>query len=408
MKMNLKHKDIVLQCAQRYESFYLYDESSISNSIEQLKTHFPQVDFLYSMKCNSNPRVLQCVFNHGLGADAASSEEVRLAKTAGLPEHRIYYSAPGKSDEDIRKTIFSSTLIADSIGEIERIGAMAEKMGTTARIGIRINPDFSFAEAGGNPSKFGIDEDQVIKFLETGPLRFVKIAGIHVHLKSQELNAGMLSEYYKNVLKLGKRFSHICGSLDFINMGSGMGVPFAQTDTPLDISALAASIQDDMKQFCLACPNTRIFIETGRYAVCKSGIYVTKVMDRKISHGKTYLILKNTLNGFIRPSLAKLISNYTGGAEAAGAEPLFTSTNGFEVLTLKDDRKTKEKVSLAGNLCTSSDMIAEDIYLPELGRGDVVIITNAGSYGAALSPFQFSSQERPKELFLTENGDVIE
>ena len=114
MKMNLKHKDIVLQCAQRYESFYLYDESSISNSIEQLKTHFPQVDFLYSMKCNSNPRVLQCVFNHGLGADAASSEEVRLAKTAGLPEHRIYYSAPGKSDEDIRKTIFSSTLIADS------------------------------------------------------------------------------------------------------------------------------------------------------------------------------------------------------------------------------------------------------------------------------------------------------
>ena len=103
-----------------------------------------------------------------------------------------------------------------------------------------------------------------------------------------------------------------------------------------------------------------------------------------------------------------MISNYTGGAEAAGAEPLFTSTNGFEVLTLKDDRKTKEKVSLAGNLCTSSDMITNYSNLPELERGDIVIITNAGSYGAVLSPFQFSSQERPKELFLTENGDVIE
>ena len=145
-------------------------------------------------------------------------------------------------------------------------------------------------------------------------------------------------------------------------------------------------------------------IEVGRYAVGKSGIYVTKVMDRKVSCGKTYLILKNTLNGFIRPSLARLVCIY-GGA-AAPCEPLFTSEDAFEIRTLKEDGAEKETVTLVGNLCTAADVAAENVTMPRLDVGDVVIFTNAGNYGAVLSPAQFSSQARPAAGFLREK-DVL-
>ena len=147
-------------------------------------------------------------------------------------------------------------------------------------------------------------------------------------------------------------------------------------------------------------------IEVGRYAVCKSGLYVTKVMDKKTSHGTTYLILKNTLNGFIRPSLAKLVEHYAVEETPASSEPLFTARDAFQFLTLKDEAPS-ETVTLVGNLCTATDVIAENIPMPHLECGDTVIITNAGGYAAVLSPLQFSSQERPAELFLTQSGEVI-
>ena len=140
----------------------------------------------------------------------------------------------------------------------------------------------------------------------------------------------------------------------------------------------------------------------------KSGIYVTKVMDRKVSCGKTYLILKNTLNGFIRPSLARLVCSYGGAANGCPApgEPRFTGGAASEIRTLKEDGAEKETVTLVGNVCTAADVAAENVTMPRLDVGDVVIFTNAGSYGAVLSPAQFSSQERPAEVFLRESGEV--
>lgn len=399
-------KHIISQCAETRDSFYLYDESCILHSIKQLKTNFPQIEFLYSIKCNPKPHVLNCVFKQGFGADAASAGEVRSARKAGLHAEKIYYSAPGKSAKDIEDCLGKATLIADSTGEIERIQAAAEKAGTVANIGIRINPDFSFDGEGGKPSKFGIDEAQAIAFLKENTFKNIKVTGIHIHLKSQELDDRVLSAYYERVFRLAEKFAQICGKLDYINMGSGMGVPYAPGDAPLDLPAVSAAVEKNLEGFRTAYPDTKCIIEVGRFAVCKSGVYVTKVMDRKESCGKTYLILHNTLNGFIRPSLARLVAYYSSETAPAGSEPLFTAADGFEFSTLKEEEPS-EKVTLAGNLCTAADVVAEDIWMPRLKCGDVVVISNAGSYAAALSPVQFSSQEKPAELFLTAEGEII-
>lgn len=402
----MKLNSALFDCLKECDNFYLYDENVIIGNLRRLKANFPQVDFLYSIKCNPNYNVMRSVFSQGLGADAASMNEVRLAKQAGLPRDEIYYSAPGKSIEDIKNALGQAVLIADSLNEIKRIQTIAEQSGITVNIGIRINPDFTFSGDGGQPSKFGIDEEQALSFLEANLCQNVRVTGIHVHLKSQELEFNTLAAYYKRMLALAEKFQRICGGLDYINMGSGMGIPYAPGDASLDVAALGAAVKREFANYRETHPHTKLIIEVGRYAVCESGVYVTTVLDRKVSRGKTYLILKNTLNGFLRPSLAHLIAQYSSEDSPAGAEPLFTSKNAFGFHALKEEAPC-ETVTLAGNLCTGADVIAEDIYLPHLEIGDAVIITNAGSYAAALSPMQFSSQERPRELFLSQSGEIV-
>ena len=144
-------------------------------------------------------------------------------------------------------------------------------------------------------------------------------------------------------------------------------------------------MQKMLQEFHLRFPQTRVLIEVGRYAVGKSGSYVTRVLDKKTSYGNTYVILANTLNGFLRPSIARLVNKYATGDFLAGSEPLFTALDAFTFLTIPSASQKTETVTLVGNLCTATDVIAEGIILPALEPGDLIIITNAGSYGAVLA-----------------------
>ena len=398
-------KQAIERQSKHFDSFYLYDEMSILSQIACLKENFPQIEFLYSVKCNPHERVLNSIFAQGWGADAASLREVEVSANAGLPKEKIYYSAPGKTEKDLEGAMDKSVLIADSIGEIKKIQTIAQGKKQIIKIGIRINPDFTFAGEGGSSSKFGMDEEQAVEFIRSNSCRNVNITGIHVHLKSQELDVEALGAYYRKMFVLAEKMAGICGELEYVNMGSGIGIAYNPADQEIDMVLLGKLMKEEFDRFHARYPNTKVLIEVGRYAVCKSGYYVTKVLDRKTSYGKTYLILKNTLNGFLRPSMARLIMS-CAAEEPTGKEPLFTKENAFAFMTLRESAP-KEKVTLMGNLCTAADMIADNIELPCLEEGDCLIITNAGSYAAVLSPMQFSSQERPQEFFLTMDGMIL-
>lgn len=406
MFVNLK--DIIVEQAKSYDSFYLYDEEGVVKSTDALKESFPNVKFLYSIKSNPNRNVVNRIFQQGFGSDAASLGEVLLSRELGLDPDEIYYSAPGKSVGDIREALDKSIIIADSIDEIMRIDKISKELGRVTEIGVRINPDFSFTGDGGSPSKFGIDEDQIYDFLADNDCENIKVNGIHVHLRSQELDANVLEQYYEKMFALAEDFKVKTNSeLAYVNMGSGIGIQYSLDDSPLDIGHLGKFINEKLHSFSADNPNTKIIIEVGRYAIGKNGYYVTKVLDRKVSHGTTFIILKNTLNGFIRPSIANLVGKYSPDENPVASEPLFTSLDAFQFLTLKGDEE-REKVTLVGNLCTGIDVIANDIMMPKLECDDIVYMTNAGSYAAVLTPMQFSSQERPVELFVKMNGEVVE
>lgn len=397
----------ILEAARTHESFYLYDETGILSQCRRLQAAFPEITLLYSVKANPNRQVLKTIFAQGIGADAASAGEVMLARELGLPKERIYYSAPGKTAQDIAETIGCACLIADSLDEIERIETIAAERTMHAAIGLRINPNFSFAGETGLPSKFGVDEDAAIRFLRQFQGRHVSVTGLHVHLKSQVLDAAALARCHRKLLAIAGRFEQEAGiELSYVNLGSGIGVPYALEDSPLDLETLGRETCEAIRAFRRTHPKVRFYLESGRFLVGPNGVYVTTVCDRKVSHGKTFVLLRNTMGGFLRPSLARLLERSAADGRPPACEPLYTGKNAFRFTAPGKTGAEREVVTLVGSLCTAADVIAEDIELPRLRCGDVVAVSNAGAYAAALSPMQFSSQDPPLQLFLDRNVDI--
>ena len=290
------NRECILEQAKQHDSFYLYEEAIIRKNTEQLKTDFPGVTFLYSVKCNPYPEVLRCVLNQGFGVDAASLAECVMGQKAGLGKDMVIFSAPGKTMADIRGGLGISTLVADSAAEVERIQEAAAEQGVVAEIGLRVNPDFTYTADTGVASKFGIDEQLIYDSMEAWKkLPNIRIVGLHAHLKSQELSAETLKGYYRNMFRLSVSMREAFGTLKFVNLGSGMGIPFCETDKPFDTTALGAETQRLMAEFQEKLPETRFYIETGRYAVGTAGTYVAKVVDKKVTHGKNFVLLSATL-----------------------------------------------------------------------------------------------------------------
>lgn len=401
-------RSAVMNLAEKYESFYLYEESGILESIEQLRRNFEGVRFLYSAKANPHPGVIKCILSEGIGVDAASLREVMMGRENGLGKRDIYYSAPGKNLHDIDAALEECVIIADSVNEVVRIQSLAASHGIVAEIGIRINPNFTFDGDVGFANKFGIDEDTVFNCIdEWRSMKNIKIIGIHVHSRSQELDGALIAGYYAKMFELSCRFQEALGAeLEFVNMGSGIGIPYAESDKPVDLAFLGGEMTRLIELYRGRLKNTQILVETGRFLVGKAGVYVTHVLDKKVSHGKTFVLLSNTLNGFARPSIAQMVESYTDAERPANSEPMYTGRGAFGFVPLVDSEET-QTVTVTGNLCTGTDVIVKDITLPKLDCGDVFVITNAGSYAAVLSPMQFASLTPPVQIFLKTDGSTV-
>lgn len=378
---------------------YIYDKKEIINRCCDLQTAMPHVQFLYSIKANPFKPVVSTIAKHGFGADAASSQEVLTAFHCGISAEHILYSSPGKTDQDIEKAMDKCIFIIDSFHELERLNFQAKKKGKKLSVGVRINPAFSMTSDTLCSSKFGIDENLLDSFFQCAKkMNNLTISGIHIHLQSQILSAEILSRYYKKCYQLAEKISYNFDvKIKFINLGSGIGTVYDEKlDSPVDLGLLAETLEeiDTLNKNGL---QAKLFIETGRYITCNAGTYYTRIVDIKESAGIKYLIVENSMNGFLRPSLAALM-NKIANTSLTGMEPLYTSKNEFSVLSLITSVNQTEKVTVVGNLCTALDVIASDIMLPSMQIGDVLAISNAGSYAYTLSPLLFSSHSLPKEF----------
>lgn len=396
-----------LEFIKAHASCYIYDERLIRAQCRKLKASLPAFDFLYSIKTNPFPAVIERIRQEGFGADAASAQEVELSIQNGMSPENIYYSSPGKTESDLAQCFEKCVLIADSLSEIAKIDEEAKRRQQVVKIGIRINPDFSMDSDSGVPSKFGIDIEQVEALeLMLGACSSVKVSGIHIHIKSQVLDFEKLGRYYLKCFEIAKRISKLPKTtIEYINFGSGIGAVYdAFQDAPVDLVELSKML-DGM---ILENQNTlgaRLFIETGRFVTCNAGTFYTRILDIKHSNGKKYLIVQHGMNGFLRPAIANLLQKNAGDADLPGQEPLYTSNHAFTFEVL-NNAASKEVVTIVGNLCTALDVLGENVEVTVAEIGDLIAVSNAGSYAYSLSPLMFSSHGLPSQFIRRADGQI--
>ena len=396
--------DHILTLARENAPCYLYEYDVLRQQTETLRRTFPQYDLLYSIKANPFPPVVRALAALGIGADAASAREVLLSRECGMSAGDIFFSAAGKTEQALETAWDDGEIIADSLGEVARIGALCQKKGQRRAIGVRMNPGFGMGGGTGGPSKFGINEEdlpQLKALLDTVP---VTVEGIHVHLKSQNLDADVLGGCYRDSWALAKRVQQALDcDLRYVNFGSGVGVAYDERyEQPMDLERLR-TYTDAIAADNAVTLKARLMIETGRFPTAKAGTYWLKVVDKKFSRGKTYVITENCMNGLQKPALAAMLRHAVGDGTLTPYEPLFTSEWAFPIVAHGSESVT-ETVDIVGNLCCAADVLAEDFTGSKLEVGDLIEVKNAGAYACTLTAQRFSGHQPPRELLVYGDG----
>lgn len=371
---------------------FVYSRQHLDDRIAQLRAALPNhVGINYAIKANSFRPVLHHMAGLVDGFDIASGGELAMAQAAGLDPARISFAGPGKRDEELEAAISAGvTLNCESGGEVDRALAIAQRLGLTPRMALRVNPSFelrgSGMKMGGGAKPFGIDEAQVPgiarKILEAA----ADWRGLHIFTGSQALSADAIIETQGNVLDLASRLAAEIGAcLPKLNMGGGFGIPYFHGDEPLDVAAIGSALGQRLRDLPENLRQTELCVELGRYLVGEAGVYLTRIVDRKVSHGTTYLVT----DGGLHHQLA-----------ASGNFGTVVRRNYPVAIASHFDAEAAEEVYVVGCLCTPLDRLADGAMLPRAEVGDLVAVFCAGAYGASASPSAFLGQGPAAEMLV--------
>lgn len=373
--------------------FYLYDSALMTQRVEELRNTFPeQLHLHYAMKANPMPAVVNHMAGLVDGLDVASGGELEVALASGIDASTISFAGPGKTEWELTASIKAGvTLNVESETELRRIAIISRTTGITANVAIRVNPDFELKASGmkmaGGPKQFGIDAERVPDVLrEIGELDGVHFRGFHIFCGSQNLKAEAIVEAHDNTFELALRLAKDAPSpVEILNIGGGLGIPYFPGESRMDLAPIAANLKAKLPAICEQLPQAEIVMELGRYLVGEAGLYISKVIDKKISRGHTFLIVDGGLHHHlaasgnfgqvIRKNYPVAVANRMGSSES-------------------------EKVSVVGPLCTPLDILANNMALPKAKIDDLVAVYQSGAYGYSASPHRFLSHPQVKEILI--------
>ncbi|WP_290637073.1 pyridoxal-dependent decarboxylase, exosortase A system-associated [Aquisalimonas sp.] len=372
--------------------FYAYDRQLISNRIAELRAQLPgAIELHYAMKANPMPAVVHHLAGLVDGIDVASAGELQVALDTGTPPSEISFAGPGKRDGELAQALTAGiTINLESFGEMERLARLGEQHGHRPRVAVRVNPDFelkaSGMKMGGGPKVFGVDAELVPDML--GRIRELDLAfqGFHIFTGSQNLRAESLFEAHDKTFDLAYRLAEEAREpLTFLNIGGGLGIPYFPGDQPIDLAAVGEHLHDHVETAHRRLGKAKLVMELGRYMVGEAGVYVTRVIDRKVSRGHTYLIT----DGGLHHHLA-----------ASGNFGQVIRKNYPVAIGNRMDVPPQENATVTGPLCTPLDMLADRMDLPRANVGDLVVVFQSGAYGLTASPLGFLSHPGPGEVLV--------
>ena len=367
--------------------FYAYDRALIRSRVAQVREVLPPgVKLHYAMKANPMPALVGFMATLVDGIDVASAGELKIALDAGADPAEISFAGPGKTEAELRQSVASGVLInVESRREVVLLAAIADELGLPARVALRVNPDFelkgSGMKMGGGPKPFGVDVEQIPDVLGMIAGAGLHFEGFHLFAGSQSLRAESICEAQLKSYELALRLADLAPTpVRFLNLGGGFGIPYFPGEQRLDLQPIADNLGRLVARAARDLPQAALVIELGRYLVGEAGVYVTRIVDRKVSRGQVFLVADGGLNHHlsasgnfgqvIRKNYPVTISRQTGAGAGAGAAD-------------------REVASVVGPLCTPLDLLADRMELPVAQPGDLVVVFQSGAYGASASPQAF-------------------
>lgn len=381
--------------AQRVGStpFYAYDRRLLSERVAHVRAHIPPaVELHFSMKANPMPALVQHMAGLVDGIDVASGGELKVALDTGMAPARISFAGPGKSDAELTRAVAAGIVVhAESEREIRALARIGHALGIAPLLVLRINPDFelkgSGMRMGGGAKQFGIDAEEAPRMLALALELGLTVLGFHIFSGSQSLKAEAIIEAQAQTLLLAERLAQDARDpLRILNIGGGFGIPYFPGEAALDLAPIGAALEAALPRVKASLPDAQLSIELGRYLVGEAGVYVARVVDRKVSRGQVFLVTDGGLHHHLAASgnFGQVIrKNYPvaiGNRMGAGA--------------------ALETASVVGPLCTPLDLLGERMELPQAEVGDLVVVFQSGAYGRSASPQGFLSHPDAPEVLV--------
>jgi len=373
--------------------FFAYDRRLLTERVATLRAALPSgVDLSYAVKANPMPAVVQHLAALVDSFDVASAGELRTALDTPIRPERVSFAGPGKGVRELGQAVAAGvTIELESETEARRVLAEGERLARRPRVAVRVNPNFrmkgSGMRMGGGPQQFGVDAEQVPALLAALERADVDILGFHVFAGSQNLNADVIAETQEQTVALAIDLAgSMSGPLRYLNLGGGFGIPYTDRDEPLDLAAVAGSLSTLLEaRIRPEFPEARVVVELGRYIVGECGVYVARIVDRKMSRGHTFLVVDGGLHH-------QLAASGNFGQVIRRNYPIAIGNRAAQV----DD----DEVSVVGCLCTPLDILADNVRLPRADVGDLVVVFQAGAYGLTASPTAFLGHPEPAEVLV--------
>ena len=371
--------------------FFAYDRARLDARIAELRAALPEaVHLSYAIKANPMPALVQHMAGHIDGLDVASGGELLVALDTTMSRERISFAGPGKTEAELRQALAAEvTVNVESATELESLARLGAELSMRPRVALRVNPDFELRASGmrmgGGAKQFGIDAEEVPGLLQRVGELDLDFQGFHIFTGSQNLKAESITDAQRQTVELALRLAEDApGPVRLLNIGGGFGIPYFPQDEPLDLAAVGRGLADLVPQVEARLPEARIVVELGRYLVGEAGVYVCRVIDRKVSRGQVFLVTDGGLHHHLAAS-----GNF-GQVIRRNFPVALGNRSGGEL----------ETASVVGCLCTPLDLLADSVELPKAAVGDLVVVFQSGAYGLSASPTAFLGHPKPLEVIL--------
>ena len=361
---------------------YVYDLDVVRQRYEELTTAFAGVDLLlaYSVKANGNLALIDFLRRLGAGADIVSGGELHRVRRAGFEPDRVVFAGVGKSEAEIAEAIDWGIYAfhVESEAELHTIDRLAARAGKRAPIGLRVNPDIQsptpheYTRTGHAGAKFGIPVHRVVELYRWAATRpHLRCRGIDVHIGSQIVTPDPHFDALSSVLEVARELRASGIELEYVDLGGGYGVRYADQVTAMPMDELARRIVP-----AVVDEGLRLLLEPGRFLVGEAGVLLTRVELVKSSGAKTFVVTDAGMTELIRPS-------HYGGEH--------------EIELVEAGSGTETVVDIVGPICETGDFLARDRSLPLPAAGDVLAVRTAGAYGFVMSS-NYNARPRAAEV----------